>query len=468
MGMYYSGTKFTPNKNIPIIYEFNNQTCFGFICNIDRNTKEKALIIKKDFDKPLEKDFLFLKINLKYTIDKKHYESTLTEINERKIIIYNFANIAAVEILNEDTLNNLEGLDYLDLDEDTKEIFQKARTYFLNPIYDKKGKMKINSFECTIHSITNYNILYVCNIVDPSIGNFIILDKDGKQIIIGYHIFIDDENRKKGLLFKKLISEYIQKKKTNVKKDEKINSHLENLTSILLEDDSLTEKQLGEFSLYLKYSSNRKYVLSRLNNIRGKNSKTTKTVINNFSDILNIISNYSIEEEELDDLHLIALLGQTFFYTIETKDRKEYHYYLSRNIKTNILSGMKKIWKKVIQNEINKEIISHIDDSFDERKKIGFITNYAYSKIISNVEPMFYVLKIDKEKIKIICKKFIYKYKIENNLVLVIENYINELKEDPLDGVNIEEIEESEINEEAKHYPSNIIDDNKINIINED
>ena len=215
------------------------------------------------------------------------------------------------------------------------------------------------------------------------------------------------------------------------------------ISKIFSTNEDLIDKEKKEFFEYIKDISNRKYFLIMLSKQRTKGRyKRSEKLINDLSDILNTILEYSEKENDLEEAKNCLILSQTYYCEITKSDNKKYKYYLFNNIKNNKWLQTTIFWENLIElmlkQEIEKNENSTIKYNRTENQKMNALSNIGFSQLLPYAQNM-YEFGIPKENIISICQKYIEKYKVKKEYVDILMNTINNFKKIPFEEEIIEE-----------------------------
>ena len=258
-------------------------------------------------------------------------------------------------------------------------------------------------------------------------------------------------------------------------------------SKIFISNEDFNEIEKKELLNSIKDKSNRRYFLVVLSKQRTKGRyKRSEKLINDLSDILNTILDFSEKENDLEEAKNCLILSQTFFCEITKSDNKKYKYYLFNSIKKNKWLHTIEFWENLIKLMIQKEIENNESSKISnktEKQKINTLSNIGFSQLLPYCQNM-YEFGIPKKDIKTICQKFIDKYKIKKDYADTLINNINNCQNISFEDEIIDEKKEIKKNEnkevkeinppkEEKNNNSNNKnldknnDINNINIINE-
>ena len=259
------------------------------------------------------------------------------------------------------------------------------------------------------------------------------------------------------------------------------------ISKIFVSNEDFTEIEKKELLNSIKDISNRIYFLTVLSKQRTKGRyKRSEKLINDLSDILNTILDFSEKENDLEEAKNCLILSQTFFCELIKSDNKKYKYYLFNNIKKNKWLHTIEFWENLIELMIQKEI-EHNENSKiinkTEKQKINTLSNICFSQLLPYCQNM-YEFGIPKKDIRAICQKFIDKYKIKKDFADTLINTINNcqnisFEDEIVDGkkeIKLNENKEvKEINSPKEEKNNNTNnknfdkdnDINNINVINE-
>ena len=244
------------------------------------------------------------------------------------------------------------------------------------------------------------------------------LKKDEKLLDINYEVIYSLKNNLKNVCSSVNLEEEGKKKR------------LRYLTSKLFKSNSdFNDEDKKELLSYIKDIPFRKYIVIMISKQRGRGlCNKNQKLINDLSDIFNLILEYSEKEKDYEGAKSCIILGQTYYYEI-TKDKKKYKYYLFNNIKKNKWLNTIEFWDNLvglmIENEIKNNEKSTIAYNLSEKHKIKALNNIGFSQLLTYSQNMN-AFNIPKESIVSICKKYIDKYKIKKEFADTIYNNLNE------------------------------------------
>lgn len=213
------------------------------------------------------------------------------------------------------------------------------------------------------------------------------------------------------------------------------------------------DEEKKELLEMIKNVTYRKYFLVMLSKQRTKGRyKRGKKLIEDLSEILNNIIDYSEKEKDYEGAKNCIILSQTYYYEITKKDRKQYKYYLFNNIKKHQWLNATEFWDNLIEVMIQKEIKaneeSNAKNKISEKYKKNALSNIGFGQLLPYSQNMLEI-GIPKENIKLICQKYIDKYGVKKDFADVILNNINNLKM-RFEGEYIED-EDNKINQKRKN-----------------
>ena len=268
------------------------------------------------------------------------------------------------------------------------------------------------------------------------------LKKDENLLDINYEVIYSLKNNLKNVCSSVNLEEEGKKKR------------LRYLTSKLFKSNAdFNDEDKKELLSYIKDIPFRKYIVIMISKQRGRGlcNKTPK-LINDLSDIFNLILEYSEKEKDYEGAKSCIILGQTYYYEV-TKDKKKYKYYLFNNIKKNKWLNTIEFWDNLvglmIENEIKNNEKSTITYNLSEKHKIKALNNIGFSQLLTYSQNMN-AFNIPKENIISICKKYIDKYNIKKEFADTIFNNINEPTKMNLDEEIFEEDQKIETNPKRK------------------
>ena len=188
------------------------------------------------------------------------------------------------------------------------------------------------------------------------------------------------------------------------------------------------------------------YFLVTLSKQRTKGRfRRSETLVNDLSEILNIILNESEKDKDYEGAKNCIILSQTFYFEIikEKKKKKKYLFEYIRNNKwLNTLEFWEGLIEYMIQCEIkkNQEIVQENNYSENEEEIKAKISNIALGQILSYSTNMI-EFQINKDDIIKIVDLFIKKYEIEKSMAEIIYENINNSNNSLIDKE--EEIEDN-------------------------
>ena len=268
------------------------------------------------------------------------------------------------------------------------------------------------------------------------------LKKDEKLLDINYEVLYSLKNNLKNVCSNVNLEEEGKKKR------------LRYLVSKLFKTNiDFNDEDKKELLNYLKDIPFRKYIIIMISKQRGKGlCNKSKKLIDDLSDLFNLILEYSEKEKDYDGAKSCIILSQTYFYEI-TKDKKKYKYYLFNNIKKNKWLNTIEFWDIIIglmiENEIKSNENSNKAYNLSEKHKIKALNNICFSQLITYSQNMN-AFEIPKEKILSICKKYIDKYKVKKEFADTIINSINDPSKMTLEEEIFEEDQKIEKNPKRK------------------
>ena len=214
------------------------------------------------------------------------------------------------------------------------------------------------------------------------------------------------------------------------------------------------DEEKKELLEYIKEISLRNYFLIMLSKQRTKGVYSkNKKLIDDLSDLLNVILDYSEKEKDYEGAKNCLILSQTYYYEMK-KDNKRYKYYLFNNIKNNKWLNSIEFWERLIEIMIEKEIKNNektnINYKLGEKYKKNALSNIGFSQLVTYSQNMI-EFGIPKENILAICKKFIDKYQVKKGYAeTIINNINNSTKMTFFEEIVEEEDQKIEINPKRK------------------
>ena len=214
------------------------------------------------------------------------------------------------------------------------------------------------------------------------------------------------------------------------------------------------EEEKKELLDYVKEISFRKYFLSMLSKQRTNGRyKRSKKLIDDLSDILNLILEYCEKEKDYEGAKNCIILSQTYFYEIIKSDKKKYKFYIFNNIKKNKWITTIDFWENLIEKMISIELKNNEKNIkkfyYNEKHKKNALSNIGFGQLLPYSQNMI-ELGIPKESVLSVCKKFIDKCQVKKEYVDIIENNINNFSNLDFEDEVIEEDSKLKINEKNK------------------
>ena len=229
------------------------------------------------------------------------------------------------------------------------------------------------------------------------------------------------------------------------------------ISKIFASNEDFTDIEKKELLNSIKDISNRRYFLITLSKQRTQGRyKRSEKLINDLSDILNTILEFSEKEKDFEGAKNCLILSQTFYCEITKSDNKNYKYYLFNNIKKNKWLQTPEFWENLVEMMIQKEIQSKEKSKIldkNEEQIINTLSNIGFSQLLPCCQNM-YEFGMPKKEILAICQRFIDKYKIKQEYANIIINNINNCENISFVDEIIEEkkeIKENEIKEEKEN-----------------
>ena len=223
------------------------------------------------------------------------------------------------------------------------------------------------------------------------------------------------------------------------------------LSKIFTKDIDFQYEEKKELLDYVKEKTFRYYFLLMLSKQRTKGRyKRSEKLINDLSDILNIILDGCENDKDYFNAKNCIILSQTYFCEITKSNKKKYKYYLFNNIKNNKWLNTVEFWENLIDIMIQKEIKNNEQTTkkfnFSEKLKKNALSNIGFSQLLPLTQNM-HEFGIPKEKILSICQKYIDKYGVKEEYSETLINNINNCS-----NINFEE----EIIEEEPKIKKNL------------
>lgn len=234
------------------------------------------------------------------------------------------------------------------------------------------------------------------------------------------------------------------------------------VSNIFTKDINFKDEEKKELLNYVKEKAFRHYFLLMLSKQRTKGRyKRSEKLINDLSDLLNVILDGCEEDKDYFNAKNCIILSQTYYCEITKSDKKRYKYYLFKNIQKNKWLKTVEFWENLIEIMIQKEIKNNEHTAakynFNEKLRKNALSNIGFSQLLPLTQNM-YEFGIPKEKILVICQKYIDKYEVKKEFSNTLINNINNCS-----NIDFEEeiIEEPKIKKNLKRKKSLPDDDNE-------
>ena len=188
--------------------------------------------------------------------------------------------------------------------------------------------------------------------------------------------------------------------------------------------DSEEKKELLE---YMKENICRKYFLIILSKqrIRGK-FKRSKKLLEELAEIFDFLLDIAENNKDFESARNCMILGQTFYCECKNNnDGKIYQKYLIKFIKNDKWYKKKEFWEEMIEYMIEAEINKNNIKNNDSVSRQRTLANVGFSQILPYTQNML-DFNFPKDQIIEVAKKFIEKYKLEEKFAQVIISSIEE------------------------------------------
>ena len=279
------------------------------------------------------------------------------------------------------------------------------------------------------------------------------------------------------LIFQKILK-YVR---TDLNMDkERKKSKLRNISYKLFwpaEDTHLEPNEKKELYNLFKEKNFMTYFLMILSRQRTKGYKKSKKVMEDLTEIFNIILEKAEKEKNLDESINCIILSQTYFCEEKGNNGEIKKVYILDGIRNNKWLSSFEFWEEIINYMIEKEIKKNEDINKDKDKseveKKNNNNNIAFSQIFSYTNNMT-EFNINKNEINSFIEKICKKYELDSDMINSIINNINKkieekeallIKDPPKEELkNIEEIKEDKVLKE-KDEKNNINTENNENNI---
>ena len=401
-------------------------------------------------------------LKLNNSENKKEIEKNENKVNEGIIDVINYEN-RYIEYLNEAN-KNAENVNKKELD--------------LMKIYEKIDKDIVNKIEGIAYMyIKGFTKMYSTLLEDLTLINNqfkkINLENDINLLINKYNNnYLNKEDKIPFISYKLksslnyTLGESIGGNNLkddcstiNVEEERKKNKLIYLLSKIFSSNADFLDGEKKELMEYLKEVSFRKYFFVMFSKQRTNNRyKRSEKLINDLSDILKIILDYSEKEKDYDGAKNCLILSQTFYCEIRKSDKKLYKSYLFNRINNNKWLKSVEFWENLIETMIEIEISNNFTnnkkDNLNEKSKKNVLNNIGFSQLLVYTKNM-QEFGISKDIILSISQKFIDRYKLKKDYAEII---INNIK----NGTNLS-FEEEIIDEEQKNKKNQNIEPNKEN-----
>jgi len=281
------------------------------------------------------------------------------------------------------------------------------------------------------------------------------------------------------LIFQKILK-YVR---TDLNMDkERKKSKLRNISYKLFwpaEDTHLEPNEKKELYNLFKEKNFMTYFLMILSRQRTKGYKKSKKVMEDLTEIFNIILEKAEKEKNLDESINCIILSQTYFCEEKGNNGEIKKVYILDGIRNNKWLSSFEFWEEIINYMIEKEIKKNEDINKDKDKseveKKNNNNNIAFSQIFSYTNNMT-EFNINKNEINSFIEKICKKYELDSDMINSIINNINKkieekeallIKDPPKEELkNIEEIKEDKELKE-KDEKNNINTENNENNIDD-